>query len=284
MKNQVIKVLNIEHGKKVIEYWNSQGVDTKGSWGQLCEDEGDTCIYYGVINGEFLSYSLNKVNAYNAEIIELPEEEFDMTTNEGRLAYAEKHYPIGTVIKSIHTGCEIELTGKPSSYGISNIMAYGEIPNNPCMVPDIYYRSKWAEIVKKEKNKIMETQRLSRAGLKEIHSVACSAWKMNLERYGARNPLEYYIELTQEEVDAMFGECTKEQLPIVSKYLKQDDGSVDLSRVVYDEVGVLLDNVYIIKHKAEPSTKDSFWLNERYNWNIEINSLGWKCLVPTKKK
>jgi len=284
MKNQVIKVLNIEHGKKVIEYWNSQGVDTKGSWGQLCEDEGDTCIYYGVINGEFLSYSLNKVNAYNAEIIELPEEEFDMTTNEGRLAYAEKHYPIGTVIKSIHTGCEIELTGKPSSYGISNIMAYGEIPNNPCMVPDIYYRGKWAEIVKKEKNKIMETQRLSRAGLKEIHSVACSAWKMNLERYGARNPLEYYIELTQEEVDAMFGECTKEQLPIVSKYLKQDDGSVDLSRVVYDEVGVLLDNVYIIKHKAEPSTKDSFWLNERYNWNIEINSLGWKCLVPTKKK
>ena len=286
MENQVIKVLNIEHGKKVIEYWNSQGVDTKGSWGQLCEDEGDTCIYYGVINGEFLSYSLNKVNAYNAEIIELPiKDEFDMTTNEGRLAYAEKHYPIGTVIKSIHSVFKIELTGKPSSYGISNIMACGKLPNSLHGTPvDIYYDGKWAEIVKKEENKVMETQRLTRQGLKEIHSVACTDWKSKLERYGARNPLEDYIELTQEEVNAMFKACFKEQLPIVSKYLKKDDGSVDLSRVVYDEGGVLLDNVYIIKHKAEPSTKDSFWLNERYNWNIEINSLGWKCLVPTKKK
>jgi len=29
MKNQVIEVLNKEHGKKVIEYWESKGVDTK---------------------------------------------------------------------------------------------------------------------------------------------------------------------------------------------------------------------------------------------------------------
>ncbi len=29
MKNQVIKVLSEEHGKKVIEYWKSRGVDTQ---------------------------------------------------------------------------------------------------------------------------------------------------------------------------------------------------------------------------------------------------------------
>ena len=31
MKNQVIEVLNGEHGKKVIDYWRSKGVDTGNS-------------------------------------------------------------------------------------------------------------------------------------------------------------------------------------------------------------------------------------------------------------
>ena len=30
MKNQVIEVLNKEHGKKVIEYWKSEGADVRG--------------------------------------------------------------------------------------------------------------------------------------------------------------------------------------------------------------------------------------------------------------
>lgn len=39
MKNQVIKVLNIEHGKKVIEYWKSKGVYTCGYSGTITEEE-----------------------------------------------------------------------------------------------------------------------------------------------------------------------------------------------------------------------------------------------------
>ena len=76
----------------------------------------------------------------------------------------------------------------------------------------------------------MNTQKLSRQGLKEIHSNACSSWKLTLEGWGSRNPLEDYIELSQKEIDTMFLACTKDQLPIVSKYLKQDDGSVDVTK------------------------------------------------------
>jgi hypothetical protein len=47
----------------------------------------------------------------------------------------------------------------------------------------------------------METQKLSRKGLKEIHSVACTTWKTNLENYSKRNTLEDYIELTNIEVN-----------------------------------------------------------------------------------
>ena len=80
------------------------------------------------------------------------------------------------------------------------------------------------EIIKEEENE--EMQKLSRKGLKEIHSVACNAWKGALEHYGTRNPLEDYVELSKQEVQTMFNECTEEQLPIVSKYLKEDDLSV----------------------------------------------------------
>ena len=67
MNNKVIKVLNQEHGKKVIEYFKKY-CDTY-------EFEGtDIDYYYGIINGEFDVWEIDKVIENNAEIIELPEE------------------------------------------------------------------------------------------------------------------------------------------------------------------------------------------------------------------
>ena len=67
MNNKVIKVLDIEHGKKVIKFWK-QYCDT-GLW------KGDTVgDYYGIINGRFYFWTIDEVKNYNAEIIELPEE------------------------------------------------------------------------------------------------------------------------------------------------------------------------------------------------------------------
>lgn len=76
MKNQVIEVLNKEHGKKVIEYWESKGVDTKYFVG-FCTKESflsSETRFYGVINGKFGNYTEEYVSYCNAEIIELPEE------------------------------------------------------------------------------------------------------------------------------------------------------------------------------------------------------------------
>lgn len=205
MKNQVIKCLTPEHGKKIIEYWKSKGVDTKGLEGNNSESDNNYFIYYGVINGRFANYSLSHVKITNAEIIELPEE------------------------------------------------------------------------------KAMETQRLSRQGLKEIHSVACSNWKTILEKYGANNPLEDYIELTQPQVDTMFNSFTKEQLPIVSKYLKQDDGSVDLTKITGGFRNENDVEIIAIRTGNEYANK-SFWLHSNYKWEIKKDSGCVLCLIPTKKK
>ena len=66
MNNKVIKVLDIEHGKKVIEFFK-QYCDTGIFRGDAVGD------YYGVINGRFDFWTFDKVKNYNAEIIELPE-------------------------------------------------------------------------------------------------------------------------------------------------------------------------------------------------------------------
>jgi hypothetical protein len=141
--------------------------------------------------------------------------------------------------------------------------------------------AKMDKILKEETN--MNTQKLSRQGLKEIHSVACPNWKDVLEHYGSRNPLEDYIELTQDEVDNMFAACTTEQLPIVSKYLKQDDGSVDIMKFkgqIYDNDG----RAVIEKRCYGEYGYKSLLLDDAYNWEIKKDSKGKLCLIPTKKK
>ena len=74
MKNQVIEVLNKEHGKKVIDYWKSRGVNTLGMNGSFTKENGEEERYYGVIQNDFDCYRIEFVRKYNAEIIELPTE------------------------------------------------------------------------------------------------------------------------------------------------------------------------------------------------------------------
>lgn len=66
MKNIVIKVLSLEHGKKVIEYYKKLGVDVNDYEG--C----NVGYYYGCINGKFSSYNNRFVD--KDSIIELPTE------------------------------------------------------------------------------------------------------------------------------------------------------------------------------------------------------------------
>jgi hypothetical protein len=239
--------------------------------------DGSLLSYYG-INNENKAVILSKHIDYMEDINKMDDEsiQFDMSTNEGRLAYAKKHYPVGTVIKSIHHDKVYKLTSEPRNYMKTTIVA-----DSHGVVPDIYHGGEWAEIIKEEEK--METQKLSRKGLKEIHSVACTRWKESLEHYGTRNPLEDYIELSEQEVQTMFNECTKEQFPIVSKYLKQDDGSINLTNIKTDRSGFILNRKYIIRQDDIEDDKKSFWLNNDFKWEIKnVDDL--PRLYPTKKK
>jgi hypothetical protein len=289
MENTVIKVLTREHGAKVIEWWKSQGVYTHYKEGVACMYDNDMEIYYGVINGKFNNYNIEDVSSSNTKIIELPREEFDMTTNEGRLAYAKRNYPVGTryIPLDYKTGHTYPQSCKSRFTPQVTISPYANYHNDlDAGVGYIYVHklNKWAEIIKEEK---METQKLTRAGLKEIHSVACSAWREKLENYGKRNILEDYIELTQDEVDEMFdARVNSIQYDVLSTHLKENDGSVDVASLqLKNGSGFFKDEKGFLTKRIDGEYENkSFFLNDNYNWEIIKDSNGMLCLIPTKKK
>ena len=256
---------------------------------------GNAYNYYGGKNDSYINHADKPFGTeiYIADIIKhieymQQEEGFVMTSDKDRLAYAKEHYPIGTRY--------IPLDGDGKPYSTSYFSQYeakfwsgsSSSSSSSIEVGDgmlIYHDGKWAEIIKEVESKEtnMETQKLSRKGLKEIHSVACPTWKKTLEQMGSRNPLEDYIEISQDDVDRMFKACTKEQLPIVSKYLKQDDGSVDLTEIKFSKSGAFLNSKYLIRQDEYERDKKSFWLNDDFNWEIKIVE-GLSRLFPTRKK
>ena len=74
MKNKVIEVIDREHGRKVIDYWKSKGVNTSVLMGVRTKKGRDLCRYYGVIDGCFDCYSERQAAENGAEIIKLPED------------------------------------------------------------------------------------------------------------------------------------------------------------------------------------------------------------------
>ena len=70
MKNQVIKVINVEHGETVKEYFKYLGYDIGDFNHPNYKLLPNT--YYGVINGKFNDYSVSEILRTDAELIELP--------------------------------------------------------------------------------------------------------------------------------------------------------------------------------------------------------------------
>lgn len=68
------------------------------------------------------------------------------------------------------------------------------------------------------------------------------------------------------------------QKSILSKYLKQDDWSVDVG-----DCNISPNKIIDIRLSGEYENK-SLWLSEIYNWEMKKDSIGKLCLIPTRKK
>ena len=70
--NCVIEVLDLEHGKEVINYFKSLGIDTRDLTGCSTRLTNDTHRYYGVKKGFFDNYTIYEVENNGLKIIKLP--------------------------------------------------------------------------------------------------------------------------------------------------------------------------------------------------------------------
>ena len=80
MKNQVIKVVSVEHAKKIKEYFKYLGYDIEGLNNPNIEIRPN--LYYGVINGKFNDYSVSEILRTNAEIVEIPTSQETSTSHQ----------------------------------------------------------------------------------------------------------------------------------------------------------------------------------------------------------
>ena len=88
LNNTVIKVLNKEHGKKVIEFYKKNGYDTKWFYGS------NIGYHYGVYKNNFSWYTNSDMARFDFKIIELPEEE-ETTSCMVRIIKNSEGKPIG---------------------------------------------------------------------------------------------------------------------------------------------------------------------------------------------
>lgn len=90
--NTVIEVLTKEHGKEVISYFKSLGIDTNGREGKCNREYKYTYRYYGLINGKFDNYGLLDCDC-NVKIITLPtENNMEQMLTRKQLIIAAKDY------------------------------------------------------------------------------------------------------------------------------------------------------------------------------------------------
>lgn len=104
--NHVIEVLDLEHGKKVIEWWKSQGVDTKRYLGTDTKENNDLYRFYGLIHGKFEKFSKNYCfGLYDVHIITLPDENVNNMFSVGQVVKFKNCYDNITVLK--FTACDV---------------------------------------------------------------------------------------------------------------------------------------------------------------------------------
>jgi hypothetical protein len=77
--NIVIENTSIEHGERIIKYFQSLGIDTGDRRGLVCGNELHR--FYGVINGRFDNYTLPGAEYHGASVVKLPEDQVSKTSD-----------------------------------------------------------------------------------------------------------------------------------------------------------------------------------------------------------
>lgn len=233
LNDTVIKVLDKEHGKKVIEWWESQGVYTTSYSGSITlVDNGEKgCIYYGLIDGHFSNYSEGYVEMCGAKIIELPQQK----------DYSIKGTPLPFIPDGTKYRCHHWDDSSPNCtiFGdICNMVSYGIViykGGQYVMYERMGYNGKHyymtplsiiQELDKKEQSKSepMKTRIIKPEQGQQIIDAACSGWKEKLfDKWGKQIVLKQEIAVEEDFYQEMRKACTTPQNELFDKIFGKEE-------------------------------------------------------------
>lgn len=231
------------------------------------------------------------------------------TTDEELLAYAKENYTIGTVFKSTWDDKGKVRTVKPFegktfvSFYMSRDNKTGKTcvrfndginsSDGGCSNPLIWIDGVWAEIIKTEKENNMKNQSVTRQDLQTLYNAACSTWKANITNYANRiSPFENSLELTTEEIIAIFKAATssqKEVLKSVGLVEPVPENTFDLSMLEGKQLATTNSGsmVWIGDNVASDQglRRKCFGLSPDYDWELGMSDIGnCQILIPRPKK
>ena len=146
----------------------------------------------------------------------------------------------------------------------------------------------WDEIVNNntKTEEVMKTTNyyISRAQLKNIYNVACNDWKERIEEFAKRNPFGDMIEFNQSEINAMFKAATASQVSVLEGIFGAQTKELSF---VSKKINFKVDDISVFGNSTENTTiqafiglpplyassKNVFYLNPNYNWEIDGNNL-----------
>jgi hypothetical protein len=287
INNVGIKVLDQEHGKKVIEWFQSQGVDTSCCSGY--------CVnwIYGVFNGRFnLHTEANVLKSFpEFNIITLPEE----LPKDWYIQITEENFDeLEAWRKSV---CDPKWTSSPQiGYFILSKHKYDNSYYS-CHLKERMLKSSYPNHVKidletfrkitgssKQTQKEMKPRIITAEQAQSIIDIACTTWTGKLADKWAKDIVtKKPIEISEEFYQEMRKACTDAQHKLFDQIFGVDDGSVDLSHLITERVRASTDQLIDVRDSDE-FEKKAFWLDGDYNWEIKKDRKGLLCLIPTKKK
>ena len=291
LDNTVIKVESEEHGKRVIEWWRNQGVDTTGF------DGSDFGGYYGTIDSLFGNWT--GFNIKGRKIITLPEtfpskwylkvnDSNKEVANEWRLYmnqapdFKSKTIDEGHLLMSYHPD---------GSYYYNNTEQRLQIdfPDYTKLTTDQFLEKVYKPFKAKQKQENKMRIITWQAG-QSIIDIACVDWKGKLFDIWARPiVMKEPIEIKDSFYKEMRKACTKEQHELFDRIFGKEKEEINLER----ETGI--NGLKLFKKKGDIYSSlisvnnheihggNSFCLNTCFDWEIKKTNQGELWLIPTHK-
>jgi hypothetical protein len=290
LDNTVIKVESKEHGKRVIEWWKGQGVNTRNLSGQ------EVGCYYGIFKRSFYYFDDKGV----FKVITLPEtfpsKWYLKITNENKEVANEWRRSVARTYLDVipHDG-EIIISEpyKDGSYYLAGDSQKVEVFN--LNLKEISLEQFLKHVYAPWKNRLIEGQEIIINEIKQenkmekiikwteaqelIDMVSNSCeWKGKLlDLWAVKIVLKEQIKVGEELLQQGRKEASQSQKEVIDKIFGKEKEEISLG-------GIMIKNDYIQLREGGEHKGKALVLSENYNWEIKKDNYNFLCLIPTHKE